>query len=323
MNRTELQVVGPSTSGRKRPESQPPQKHPNKRRRFNSSFSSKTKSDVTFEKSSEPKTSGIQMYAAQRTFQIYVGNSGIDMLSKVTFAAMQAKDYKMTSNISQLQLKYVLSLAYCNRITQTSIHYGYALDIPAVSDLKRATEFIQLPGLLVKYIETIGVYKKATGGTVAPYSGGPEQLFPHGNSHQISPRSILTEAGRDVPNNPWCIDYAWIQEWNQHTTRPSRTGMSFSNVNSGSYEGRAEMLVSYRSIEDQMDPYAPKTYVGVAPQTLSEAEGMLGACYGFRNYELQQSWLPGNKPILFAEFLTTEFQPEQYLSDAIVRSFTQ
>jgi hypothetical protein len=296
-----------------------------KRPRFtkSSTFSSSRKEPVAYTKSEEPKVTGIQMYAAQRTFTIFVGNKGIDMLSTVMFNAILARDHRMAQNMSRLQLKYVLAMAYANRVTQTSIHGGYALDIPAASDLKRAAGQIQLPGLLVKYIEAIGIYKKATGATVAPYSGGPQQLFPPDNPQQISPQAILAEAGRPIPNNPWCIDYDWIQEWNQATTRPSRIGMSFASVEHVTFEGRAEMLVSFRKIGDEMEPDSPAlTYQGVAPQQISEAEGMLGACYGFRDYGNQGVWLPGNKSILFAEFLTTEFQPEQYLSDLIVQSFT-
>lgn len=307
----------PGTS-RKRPAKQQHSFKQNKRVRYNSTYPNTT----TYSKSEEPKSTGIQMYAAQRTFTIYVGNKGIDLLSKVMFNAIQSRDHRMAQNMSRLQLKYVLTIAYANRVVQTSIHGGYALDIPAVSDLKRAAGSIQLPGLLVKYIEAIGIFKKMSGGTVAPFSGGPQQLFPPGNYQQISPNSILEEADRPIPNNPWCIDWQWIQEWNQATTRPSRLGMSFSNVESSAFEGRAEMLVSYRSSTDDMEPETTSTLQGVAPQIMSEAEGMLGACYGFRDYADQRTWLPGNKSLLFAEHLTTEFQPEQYLSDIIVTAFT-
>ena len=72
---------------------------------------------VVYSKSEEPKSTGIQMYAAQRTFVIYVGNSGIDMLSRVMFNAILSRDHRMAQNMSRLQLKYVLAMAYANRVT--------------------------------------------------------------------------------------------------------------------------------------------------------------------------------------------------------------
>lgn len=279
--------------------------------------------NVAHIKSEEPKASGIQMYAAKRTFVINIGNGGVNMLSRVIFNAIQSRDYRMAQNMTALQLKYVLTMAYANRVVQTAIHGGYALDIPGASDLKRAAGSIQLPGLLVKYVESIGIYKKATGGTVAPFAGDFPTLFPANSKQQCSPRSILAEADRPIPNNLWCIDWAWIQAWNEATTRPSRLGMTFASVESSTYEGRAEMLVSFKRVDDPFDDDGqPLTLQGCSPQTMSEAEGMLGACYGFRDYVDQTTWLPGNKSILFAEFLTTEFQPEQYLSDMVVASFT-
>lgn len=281
-----------------------------------------TTQPVAHIKSAEPKSTGIQMYAARRTFQINVGNTGVDLLSQVTFSTIAARDHRMAANMTANQLSYVLTMAYANRIVQTAIKAGYMLDIPAASELKRAAGAIQLPGLLVKYIETMGTYKMASGATVAPAAGGYDFLFPPDNQQQLSPAQILQRAGRPIPNNLWRIDYDWIQSWNEATTRPSRLGMTFSSVESSEYEGKAEMLVSFRDMQDLDDEGAPLTFQGVSPQGMSEAEGMLGACYQFRNNTDQVHWLPGNRQLLFAAFLTTEFQPKQYLSDLVVASFT-
>lgn len=262
------------------------------------------------------------MYAARKPFIIYVGNHGVKTLSRSIFGMMQARDSKITEKVSELQLRYVLTLAYTNRVVQTALHYGYKLDIPEASQLKRAAESIQLPGILAKYVESIGVFKLATGAEVAPFAGSYFEMFPENHAYQISPVMILTEAERTIPNDHWHIDYRWIEEWNINTTRPSRGGMGFTSVNYASYDGRLEMLVSYRSSIDPDDPLASESLVAVAPQQLSEAEGMLGGVYKFRDYDAKHSWLPGVRELLFAQFYSTEFQAESFLATLVIASLT-
>lgn len=303
-------------SGNKRP---PKNKSwPNKRHKTDA-----TPKDVRHDKdTTKSESTGIQMYAARRPFIIFVSNHGIELLARIGFRAIRARDTKLVQNLTELQLRYVLCIAYANRIVQTSIRNGYCIDIPSASVLNNAAKGIELPAFLAKYIECIGMVKNIAGAFLAPFSGGHDELFPHNHPYQISPEDILAEAGRQIPPNEWRIDYEWLESWNESTTRPSRLGMHFSKIDFTNTDGRPEMLVSTKYVVDQDDPFDQHNFIGVAPQQLSESEGQLAACYQFRDYALQEDWLPGVRQLLFGTFLTTEFQASKYLSDLITKNFT-
>lgn len=265
-------------------------------------------------KSKDPTSSGIAMYPRTKSFIVDVGNTGITRLASTFYNALVLRDSKIGHVTSALQLEYILSISYTHRIVQTAIMHGYAGLWPAVSQLKQAAANIQLPGMLAKYIECIGVYQMATGVMVAPFAGDYHELYPPGPiSRQVSPESILNRADRPIPQNNWRIDIEWINDWNAATTRMYRTGVGLASV-STEYEGRAEMIVSYKLTDDNIS-----TILGVSPQKLTEAEGKLGACYSFRDYNHQATWLPGpENQVLYSTFNTTEFNPEVYLTDLFV-----
>lgn len=226
---------------------------------------------------------------------------------------MQGKDFRLANNISELQLRYVLSLAYCNRVAQTAISKCYAFPRGA-SYLKQVCTGIYLPDILAKYIEAIGSVSLLSGATIVPYAGNYKDMFPEGSDLMLDPASILLEAGREVDTtSEWPIDDRWIVDYNSATTRASRSGMNFRIVNNASYEGRVEMAVSYTVQGELLLPGAP--------QVMSEAEAQLGACYRFRNRTDLPGWLGENTELLFDAFTAIPFRERVLFGDACAASF--
>lgn len=245
-------------------------------------------------------------------FPVFTSNQGCRSLAHLCFRAIQGRDFRLANAITELQLAYVLTLAFCNRIVQTSILHGYAFPLEA-SRLKQVATGIQLPSVLAQYIESIGEITLANSAVVVPYSASYRELFPPDSVLMLDPAVILAEANRVVPPGEWAIDVNWIVDYNDATTRASRTGMRFRSVDNNDFKGRAEMVVSYE-MQDHM--LLPK-----APQVMSQAEAQLGATYRFREYTERNQWFGENKDLLFDAFTAIPFDPQIVFSDICVAAF--
>lgn len=226
---------------------------------------------------------------------------------------IRSKDFRLAQNITDLQLAYVLTIAYCNRVVQCSLHLGYAIPSNA-SRLKQIASGIQLPDVLATYIESIGYVTLPSGATVAPFAGDYAVMFPNLYALMLDPAAILIEAERPVPPGDWALDTDWIIDFNDATTRAARSGMNFRTVVNSSYEGRLEMVVSYKTTDDGL-------LLPEAPTNMTEAEAQLGAVYRFRDYELLDDWLGENKELLFNSHIAIPLDPRVIFSDLCVAAF--
>jgi hypothetical protein len=225
------------------------------------------------------------------------------------YNVIQAKDHRLGVNIAAAQMAYVTNIAFLNRAVQCGVHYGYSFPDGA-SRLKQVAAGIQLPSVLATYVESIGQVSLASGVSVVPYVDEPHIWL---TEHMISPASQLTAAGRQPPLDVWALDIEWIVQYNDATSRASRSGMNFRNVDNSSLLGRSEMLVSYKVTDDDL-------LLPSAPQIMSEAEAQLGAVYRFRNYD---SWddFGVNKELLFNAFIAIPFVESIMVSDLCVAAF--
>lgn len=253
-----------------------------------------------------------QLYQGSECSLFFTSNQGCRILANLCYQAIRGRDYRLANAITELQLAYVLSVAYCNRIVQTAINHGYAFPLEA-SRLKQVATGIQLPSVLAQYIESIGLVPLASTASVVPFAANYREMFPPGSLLMLDPAQILEEAGRLIPPGEWALDIEWIVNYNDATTRASRTGMRFRSVDNNDYVGRIEMAISYRDSGDMILP--------VSPQTSSEAEAQLGASYRFRNYADIDQWFGMNKELLFEAFTAIPFDPRIQFSDICVAAF--
>lgn len=202
-------------------------------------------------------------------------------------------------------------IAYYNRIVQCAITHGYSYPLGA-SRLKQVATGIQLPTVLAQYIESIGSLELSTGATIVPFVDEYPVLAEH--ELMLGPRAILEGSERVVPPGEWALDVDWIVGYNDATTRASRSGMKFRNVDNTDLRGRNEMTVSYVPTSDSM--LLPK-----APQIMSEAEAQLGATYQFRNYQEIDHWIGENKALLYDAFTAIPLDARVVFSDICVAAF--
>lgn len=233
-------------------------------------------------------------------------------MSAITFNVIRGKDFRLANNITELQLAYVLTIAYANRVVQCSMQFGCSFPLHA-SRLKQVAAGIQLPHVLATYIESIGKFALVTGANVVPYAGDYRTLFPLNSALMIDPATLIAEAGREPVDEPWSIDTEWIIAYNNATTRASRSGIRFRTVDNTAYDGRVEMCVSYR-VEQGM-------FLPVAPQLTTTAEIQLGAAYAFRDYNQIVDWPGVNKELLYDSFTAVPFDQSVLFSDVCVAAF--
>jgi len=287
------------------PETAPPPKRP----RFDKQ-SGKRRGGTSFTKF-EPIIS-LSIVQRKRTFPVFTSNNGCKTLAHLCYRAIQGRDFRLANAISELQLAYVLTIAFCNRVVQTATFCGYAFPL-AASRLKQIASGIQLPSVLAQYIESIGQFQMASAAVITPYAANYRELFPPGSSLMLDPAVVLAEAGRNVPPGDWALDTDWIIDYNDATTRASRSGMRFRTVDNNDFKGRAELLTSFINSDEMLLPKAP--------QVMSEAEAQLGASYRFRDYNQRDDWFGENKELLFDAFTAIPFDPQIVFSDICVAAF--
>lgn len=280
-----------------------------KRRRFTET-TGKRRGGTSYAKTEPPIS--LSIVPRKKVFPVFTSNLGCQELARLCYRAIQGRDYRLATAVTELQLSYVLIIAFCNRIVQTAIQHGYNFPLEA-SRLKQVATGIQLPSVLAQYIESIGAVVMASGATVVPFAADYRDLFPNGNKLMVDPATILREAQRPVPNGDWALDVDWIIEFNDATTRASRTGIRFRAVDNSGFTGRVEMLTSYIMEQGMLLPKAP--------QVMSEAEAQLGASYRFRNYCDFDGWFGENKALLFDAFTAIPFDPQIVFSDLCVAAF--
>lgn len=243
---------------------------------------------------------------------MFTSNNGCRDLAHLCYRAIRGRDFRLANAITELQLAYVLTIAFCNRVVQTAIRFGYAFPLEA-SRLKQIATGIQLPSVLAQYIESIGEFQMASAATVVPFAGDYRILFPPETRLMLDPAVILDEADRPVPPGAWALDVNWIVDYNDATTRASRSGMRFRTVDNNDFKGRAELLTSFIISNEMLLPKAP--------QVMSEAEAQLGATYRFRNYHEIAQWFGDSKELLFDAFTAIPFDPQIVFSDICVAAF--
>jgi len=222
-------------------------------------------------------------------------------------------DARIAQMISVHQMAYVTTMAFCLRVTTTSRSAGYALGIPGFDNLSQAATGILLPEFLARYIEAVGLVVLPSGVTLAPFSGTYRDMFPLHSAVTLDPAEILIDAGREVPDGDWAIDYEWIGLWNDHVSKASRKGLRFRKVAYTEPTGRVEMTVSVEPDRDRVIAYSPSQ--------ITEAEVHLGACYAFRDYRERAHWLGRHRSLLYRAFEASSINTTVFMRELIAAAF--
>jgi hypothetical protein len=302
---------------------------------------------VAYEKKDIP--SSLSIPARRRYFPTYVSNLGIRSIVAKVYSAIRLKDHRLAANITEAQMRYVVSVAWYNRLVQVAEQLGYCLGVESASVLRKAAKGIQLPEVVCQYIESLGEVSTNSSVNFVPLcyrtfdgfcpavdepieadesegdDSGPSRKRLRQDEYVPLPlrqwyhdhRQDLIDAGRPVPGNHWAIDYDWIQNWNDASSRGTFRGISFRRVDLASMTGKEVLLVSHSPGSDQ------DSLRSFAPQPVLNATAELGCVYRNRNYDDYMNWPGENRQLVFNAFAGPESVPTTTLNDLIVASFTQ
>jgi hypothetical protein len=317
-----VSLADPSPSGPSRTEAPPSQAHrpssfpPQQRGRSKRKFPTGKKA----QSSKKPKPAGSSNQPASqpsvlahpivRHFPIWTANFGALRLCEVVFHSIQGRDNRMAQLLSIEQLFYVTILSFWYRTCMLGHKFGYRLEANDLSTLKRVAESIYLPSLCRRFVDSIGTYQLPSGAVIAPYVCTLEEANEHADL--FTPHDALHLAQRPIPDNIWGIDYQWVQNWNQNTTRASRDALGFSKM-SDSLEGSSEFSCSYTDSERRAGFIEP-----LAPFALPRTELDLGAAFRYRNYHQVADWLGEYNYIVYPTHTGEEFEFAQLLADRVV-----
>ncbi|KAJ8939481.1 hypothetical protein NQ318_022535 [Aromia moschata] len=183
-------------------------------------------------------------YQRRNYYQVLCTSAGTRQLCEIVFQSIQFRGFRTANNGSLQQLTYCTVIALWARSASVAIDLGYLSgDISDLSHLLKAVKGLQPPAVLAKYIETVGSLTLSSGAKIVPWFASRDAME---NRHfdTTNPDDLLREAERPIPHNYWSIDRAWIAEWSQVTTRPSRLGMQFRAINWAETTGCVEMIVT-------------------------------------------------------------------------------
>lgn len=252
------------------------------------------------------------MYAEKLTFTLYCSNHGIDSLCQSVFESILNRDFRSVASVTSDYLKYVTSLAYFYRCSRVAELTGYHTQVEDLSDLRRVTCGLRLPGVLCDYIESLGRIQTASGAYVGPWVATATTWY--AQPFMWSPNNFLHRIPDAVGNGPWSICPSVINMWNDATTRAAARSMHVRTVSFDSIEGDLGMLISCHDLIGNM-------LTPVSSQVLTNTVATKHGCYQWRNSEQIAEW-PGDTSLFCAPlFRGYAIDPLLSWKDIVVGSF--
>lgn len=213
----------------------------------------------------------------RRFFTVYVSNLGTQKLGTIVYNTMSSKNAKLTQLIPLDQFIYVINLAFYNRIVTTAGLTGTAFP-DGVERLRQVAQTIELPDIICKYIEAIGIVEMANSAKIVPYCMENFTFHCDADYDYTVPIGAIAS-----PHNPWGIDIPTVLAYNEAIARAKPSSINFRLVSGSDVcEGRKEMAVSYKRDRFGILP--------LSPEKLPEGDAQLGAIYHFRNIAKRLAW---------------------------------
>lgn len=251
----------------------------------------------------------LSMYPCKQIYQVFTGTQYLPDIADRVYTAIHARIKTMPDVIDIHLFRYVISLAFYARLVAVNIHYG--LSFPrGSSELKKATTGLQFPIVICQYIETLGLVMMQNGTKILPFVDDYRRLIPIGSEMFYDPLEAIQDARRPDVHNEWSIDLKWLAHYNTVAIpKLLRSGIDMRTILQESCEGKAELLISFKESEDQVEPLSPER------QTLSVAHR--GAAFRFRNMDSQTDWIFGDNWIISPQFTCEAISPDNILANII------
>jgi len=243
--------------------------------------------NINFEPHVEAILAGMPIHSY---FKVFTSNIGLNRLCEVFHERVVAVDNRVAEALPLWQLQYAAQLSFIYRVLHVNYVSGVYVN-PNISVLKAAVSELELPGVIVDYVETLGVVKLSTGARIIPYFENAETMFRikgavtqarilageiHWPGDYIDPRSILIAQNRIVGNQPWSIDTDALRLFaNGYGRVEFKKQTSSRRVDNTNIEGKPAMMVTASAEGEELAS-------GWSPQNMLESEFQIGAMYRFR-----------------------------------------
>lgn len=279
----------------KSPAAKPTFRHTNKRK-LATPFIRAKRSNPQFMKAPQPTT--LSTYVIKAYFTVSCSNRGILPMVHNMYEVLKGRDSKLANAMSETMLLYVTNICFMARCAKVSSDIGSSF-VNSCDELMTAAKGLFLPDFLASYIESIGTID-LHGATIVPYFSNLRDM--RESSIFLSPSTILTNANRDLPNNPWLIDSNWLLEYQASIARALKGNLSFRRISWSDNSGKTPFLCSYDWNDDDM--------IGFCPMAALESDVKLGAMCKYRFENGRNEWIGADNAILYPLTSTKGFNPD-------------
>lgn len=193
--------------------------------------------------------------------------------------------------IDQLQMEYVTCVAFWNRLNQLRGLLGYSTIQDQDSyQLNYLAASLLLPPVIAQYVTSFGEVELASGTKIVP------QIPDRRQGQMYYPEDFWQRAhpGQVPPANYWCLDPAWIVQWNENCSKGGKMDFGLRRVDYNQAAGSSYLCVSTLGAIGGPDVRP------VAPQALPVVEAQVGAVFRYRRYEDYNHWPGENAELLYA-----------------------
>lgn len=274
----------------------------------------KKERDPTFQK--EPQKAANTVNPIRNNTPVFTSNKGCTLLGRILFRVIQSKNAKAVHYISEDLFLYVIHLCFVNRVVQTSVITGTGFP-QGVQRLAMVCSSIELPDIICKFIESVGIVEMMNGTRVVPHIREDYTMYIEAPEFKDVMVPYASYSPHPFGEDSWCISSQSVLDYVEGIARAKPSSMVFRTVAGNNVcEGRKEMLVSYQ-------PGLGSLITPETPEKMSESEARLGAIYHFRSLKQGKRWnVRDSRRILHPTFLTTELEWEVVFAKMTTDSFS-
>lgn len=244
-------------------------------------------------------------------YRVYTSSNGLPTVADAIYDAVSARaQQSFIHNMPRALFRYIASLSWFRRLIYVNKAEGYPISDDTTA-LETAMQDVRLPGVLCRYIESLGPIKLANGASVIPYCANYRELIPIGSQWFYDPLEALEELGVPDPHTPFSFVSGLVAQYTEASSQFYRCGIELRTVKAD-VAGFQELIIGFSPVQDLVTPLSPELQI--------KAVGDLGAAYQWRDHSEQLAWPFGDNQILSPLFVSESVSPTLVIANLTVGS---
>jgi len=245
-------------------------------------------------------------------YRVYTSSNGLcTVVDEVYRAVASRAQHHFTTRMPLDLMRYVVALSWYTRLIDVNSASGYPIQEDTLA-MRTALRGIMFPGVICRYIESLGAIILANGASVLPYCANYRELIPIGSDWYFDPLEALE--GLHVPDPHTSFSYVsdLVTKYTEASAQFYRCGIELRTVRLD-VDGFTELIVG--CVPQEHDRVKP-----VAPERINSSVAELGAAYQWRDYSLHKEWPFGDNEIFSDLFVGDVISPKLVIARNVISS---